>query len=55
MLKRIVLGGLLAAVAVGVVPSASAAPQSETRCAEGFEVVCFVLCYSPHPKLDRCA
>lgn len=54
MLKKIVFGGLLAAVAVGVAPSASAAPQA-TRCTNGFEVVCFVVCFSPHPKLDRCA
>ena len=47
MRARLVLGGLAAALALGAVPAASAAPGP--TCAEGFDLLCVVLCRLSKP------
>ena len=42
---RLILGGVVAALALAVVPAANAAPA--LKCAPDFEIVCTVICRKP--------
>jgi hypothetical protein len=48
MRLRLALGGLAAAFALGSVAPAQAAPQ--IKCAEGFELLCTVVCLISKPS-----